>query len=95
MVINYVVMANIQWASELQARTLMNLQHIGKVNMDRAKIEPTVLVFRSHSLIPNTGWDASTSQLLTHHENGVTRVVIDVINHGPLKPFRNLPITTI
>lgn len=43
--------------------------------------------------IPETGWLASVPLWLKHHENGIERVVVDVINHRPLKAYENLPIT--
>ena len=43
--------------------------------------------------IPRSGWNSSEPPLLTYNDNGLCRVVIDVINNRPLKAFDNLPVT--
>jgi hypothetical protein len=43
--------------------------------------------------IPNGHWNASQPESIIYHDNGEDRVVVDVINHRPLKAFLNLPIT--
>ncbi|ERF70060.1 hypothetical protein EPUS_00247 [Endocarpon pusillum Z07020] len=43
--------------------------------------------------IPRSGWNSSNPSLLTYNDNGLRRVVIDVINNRPLKAFDNLPVT--
>jgi hypothetical protein len=43
--------------------------------------------------VPSTGWPSTTPSVLTFNKNGIKRIVVDVINHRPLKDFRNLPIT--
>ncbi|KAF7514416.1 hypothetical protein GJ744_000186 [Endocarpon pusillum] len=43
--------------------------------------------------IPRSGWNSSDPSLLTYNDNGLRRVVVDVINNRPLKAFDNLPVT--